>query len=138
MYDTLFLPSENDEEKRKQMKRLTTAEMEELELHKEIHLSNKRRCCLYIIHSLRYFLRNCCCNCISTKYSQLLYLKDTVKHKVVNDLDMVTLIRRLRELQVLIDNSKIDKSVRFKIDHSYNNIVNLEDYKKHRNYRSAK
>lgn len=43
------------------------------------------------------------------------------------DLDVVDVLKKLRDLQVLIDNSRIDKSVRFKIDHSYNNVINLEN-----------
>ena len=42
------------------------------------------------------------------------------------DLDVVDILKKLRDLQVIVDNSKIDKCVRFKIDHSYNNVINLE------------
>ena len=43
------------------------------------------------------------------------------------DLDVVDILKKLRELQVIVDNSKIDENVRFKINHSYNNVINLED-----------
>lgn len=36
-------------------------------------------------------------------------------------------MKRLRELQVIVDNSKIDDSILYKIDHSYNNVINIED-----------
>lgn len=107
---------------------MTIAENHELDLHKEIYVSNKRRCCLFIIHSMRGFLRNCCWNCISDKYSQLLFLKDTVRKRVTEDLDIVDIIKRFRELQVIVDNSKIDDSIRYKIKHSYNHTINLENH----------
>lgn len=44
------------------------------------------------------------------------------------DLDVVHILKRLRELQVIVDNSKINENIRYKVDHSYNNVLNLEDH----------
>ena len=44
------------------------------------------------------------------------------------DLDVVDILKRLRELQVIVDNSKIDESIRYKINHSFNNVINLENH----------
>lgn len=110
-----------------QVGNLTNAEINEIDMHREIHISNYKRCCLWFVHCIRHILKNCCCNCIPSRYEQLLYLKDTVKKRMKEDLDVVDVLKKLRELQVIIDNSRIDKSVRFKIDHSYNNVINLEN-----------
>lgn len=91
-------------------------------------MSNRRRCCLFFVHCIRYALRNCCWNCIGEKYSQLLYLKDTIRKRVKDDLDIVEIIKKMRELRVIVDNSKITKNVKFKINHSYANVINLEDH----------
>ena len=44
------------------------------------------------------------------------------------DLDIVHILKRLRELQVIVDNSKINDNIRYKVNHSYNNVLNLENY----------
>ena len=127
-YDNLFKYSyKTEEEKNQHMAGLTNSEMSEIEFHREIHISNYKRCCLFFVHCIRHILKNCCCNCIPKKYQQLLFLKDTIKKRMREDLDVVDILKKLRELQVIVDNSKIDENVRFKINHSYNNVINLED-----------
>lgn len=129
-YQTLFLSQdEQEKEKQRQMRHMTEAEKNELYYHREIHVSNKRRCCLYIVYMMRCFLRTCCWDCISEKYSQLLYLKQTAKKRVTEDLDIVDIIKRNREVQVILENSKIDENIRYKINHSYNNTINLDEHK---------
>ena len=51
-----------------------------------------------------------------------------MKKRVKEDLDIVDIIKKLRELQVIVDNSKIDDRIKYKINHSYSNVINLEDH----------
>lgn len=55
-------------------------------------------------------------------------MKDTIKKRMKEDLDVVDILKRLRELQVIVDNSKIDDRIRYKINHSFNNVINLENH----------
>lgn len=77
---------------------LTNAEVSEIEMHKEIHISNYKRCCLFFVHCIRHILKNCCYNCIPKKYGQLLYMKDTIKKRMREDLDVVDILKKLRDL----------------------------------------
>lgn len=58
---------------------LTLAEQNEIDLHREIHITNYKRCCLFFVHCIRHILKNCCCNCIPNRYNKLLFLKDTIR-----------------------------------------------------------
>jgi len=48
------------------LQNLTRSELNELENHKKINLSNKRRCCTYCCSPFKWFLR--CFSCINEKY----------------------------------------------------------------------
>ena len=63
-FETLFMPMEDDLSGN--LQNLTRSELNELENHKKINLSNKRRCCTYCCSPFKWFLR--CFSCINEKY----------------------------------------------------------------------
>ena len=47
--------------------------------------------------------------------------------KIEGDLNVVKIIKHLRELRVLVLNDKLNDAVKFQIDHNKDNILDLEN-----------
>jgi hypothetical protein len=47
--------------------------------------------------------------------------------KIEGDLNVVKIIKHLRELRVLVLNDKLNDAVKFQIDHNKENILDLEN-----------
>ena len=52
-------------------------------------------------------------------------LYDKIEDKISNDLNIVQLIKRVRDVKIL-SNQQMNAHLKFKIDHSHKNIINLE------------
>ena len=52
-------------------------------------------------------------------------LFDRIEDKIASDLNIVQLIKRVRDVKIL-SNQQMNAVLKFKIDHSHKNIINLE------------
>lgn len=57
----------------------------------------------------------------------MIKLLDIAEKKIEGDLNVVKIIKHLRELRVLVLNDKLNDAVKFQIDHNKDNILDLEN-----------
>ena len=103
---------------------LSNAEATELEKHHKIQLSKKENVMLFLHVWLGKSLLKRCCTFKNSEILSKLYTKTT--DQLEQDLNIVRLIKRLRDVKILA-NQKMNAELKFKIDHSHKNIINLED-----------
>lgn len=58
---------------------------------------------------------------------QLLKLYNHAAYRISNDLNVVRLIKNLRDLRILVNAEMMNRKTKFFIDHSKKNVINLED-----------
>ena len=76
-----------------------------------------------------YFARilgDCCCNCMFKRKDRFMKLYERGQDRVEAELNIVKIMKSLRDMKILMKNSMMDKQVRYQIRHSEKNILNLD------------
>ena len=101
-------------------------EIEELKKHKKIALRTKTNVCLYFQRQLLCLTQTVCWNCVSKRYERLIHLFDQTTEKLESELNIVKIIRNLREMKIYLNNNLLDRQIKFHINHSHKNVINLD------------
>jgi hypothetical protein len=99
----------------------------EVKKHKPVILSMRNNFILYFVRIFETCLRTKWYNCISKKNEQLLFLWNSAQKKIENDLDVVRIIKHLRELRIALSNQMINEKMKFQINHHHKNVINIEN-----------
>ena len=82
--------------------------------------------CLFFHNWIKFLLKNFCYNCMMIKYDRLERFHDRARDKLGKEFDMISVLKLMRASRVLINNSFLDKRMKYKIDHSHENIIDLD------------
>jgi hypothetical protein len=72
------------------------------------------------------FQKNRFYNFQSAQLKQLLKLYHEAEQKINEDLNVVKLIKNLRDMRILVNSHLMDRKTKFQIEHSKKNIINIE------------
>ena len=82
--------------------------------------------CLFIHDKIRFMLKNFFYNCMMVKYDRLERFHDRARDKLKKEFSMIRMLKLMRASRVLLNNSFLDKRLKYKIDHSYENVIDLD------------
>ena len=105
---------------------LTNTEQTEIRKHKTISINLKRSIKLYLHRIGQSLMTNRLYDIQSWKYKKLTKLYNEADEKICNDLNVVKLIKNLRDLRIMVNSTMMDRMTKFQIDHSKKNIINIE------------
>jgi hypothetical protein len=126
--DDIFVPKDDPRaEKFIRSNILTNTEVAEVKRHKTVILSIKNNIILYLVRQFEGCLKTRFYNCISEKNSQLLFLWNSAQEKIENDLDVIRIIKHLREIRIAVSNQMINEKMKFQINHHHRNVINIEN-----------
>ena len=103
-------------------------EIFEVKHHRQIILSMRKSVELYFNRCLKE--KSCCQKTTNKWYSprdkRMMKLYKKASSKIEEDLDVIRIIKHLKELNILTTHSMMNIFTRFQIDHANKNVLNLE------------
>ena len=98
------------------------SELAEINRHHEIKITWQDNLRLFLANSLGGLFCDCCWG----KKRKMQRLYEEGQDRIETELDLVKLMKNLRNMKVLMRNSLMNKQVKFDILHSYKNLINLD------------
>ena len=92
---------------------LTNTEQTEIRKHKTISINLKRSLKLYFHRFGRCILTNYLYDIQGYHYKKLIKLYNEADDKISNDLNVVKLIKNLRDLKILVNSTMMDRMTKF-------------------------
>lgn len=105
---------------------LTNTEQTEIRKHKTISINIKRSTKLYFNRMFHCVISNSLYDIQNWHYKKLIKLYNEADEKICNDLNVVKLIKNLRDLRIMVNSTMMDRMTKFQIDHSKKNVINIE------------
>ena len=107
-------------------------EVFEVNHHRPILISMRKSLDLYLNRSLKEWscismIKKCVHNkWFTTRDKRMMKLYKRAEQQINEDLDMVKIIKLLREVNILSTFTQLNNFSRFQIDHAHKNVINLE------------
>mmetsp|Transcript_35572 Transcript_35572/g.54363 ORF Transcript_35572/g.54363 Transcript_35572/m.54363 type:complete len:135 (-) Transcript_35572:1135-1539(-) len=79
-------------------------EVAELKKHKSIALTRERNISLYFVRMFRCCLSNSWYECLGKRQKKLIHLFEETSERIEEDLDIVKILKNLRNMKILINN----------------------------------
>ena len=105
---------------------LSHVETTELSAHKRIYLSTCRSFSLYCARHFDSCHLHFMQKYMGTKNRRLIRLYKKAQDRIENELDVIKIVKHIRELKILAKNSLMNIMTRFQIDHSNKNVINMQ------------
>ena len=107
---------------------LSNVESSEVCSHWRIYLSPKRIFALYFARIIDASIWLCNMNkgFLSHTNRRLIKLYNKAEMRIENELDVVKIVKHMRELKIIAKNSLLNAFTKFQIEHANNNVINLE------------
>lgn len=95
--------------------------------HRIVKISTGLSIKLFFAKIMGPFFPNNICSLPSNRLSKYMRLYERGEERVENELDICYIIKTLRLLTVWMKNTKLSKQVRFEMQHSNLNLINLDE-----------
>ena len=95
--------------------------------HRIIKIRTGLSCKLFFAKLMGPFFCNNACGVPNNKLSKYMRLYERGEERVENELDICYIIKTLRLLTVWMKNTKLSKQVKFEMQHSNLNLINLDE-----------
>ena len=95
--------------------------------HRIIKIPTGLSCKLFFAKLMGPFFPNNACSLPNNKLNKYMRLYERGEERVENELDICYIIKTLRLLTVWMKNTKLSKQVRFEMQHSNLNLINLDE-----------
>lgn len=105
---------------------LSNVDSTEIKKHKVIKLDLMQSLKLFVSRKCKSVYKNRFYNLQSNEVKKLEKLYCEAEHKIYHDLNVVRLIKSLKDMKILIDSQVMDRKIKFKIDHSKKNVINID------------
>ena len=99
----------------------------EIYMHRIIKIKTGLSIKLFFFYFIGPFFPNGICSLPSNKLSKYMRLYERAEERVENELDICYIIKTLRNLNIFMKNTSLTKQVKFEIQHSKLNLINLDE-----------